>query len=140
MIAVVDSSAFVTLFTSNHDDLDPRLTSRLTQLTLPHVPDVVDVEFHHALRGLLLGGKIGVERADLARELFSLTPKRRVPTHPLSDRIWELRDNLGAYDACFLALAESLEAPLVTCDSKQASASGHHASVEVFDPAEWRKL
>lgn len=140
MIAVVDTSAFVTLFTVTGADLDPRLTARLSQVTVPHEPDIVDVEFHHALRGLLLGNKITGQRAELARQLFTRTPKKRVPTYTLSDRIWQLRNNLGAYDACFVALAEVLDAPLITCDVKQRHASGHRAVVEVFDPNNWNQL
>ncbi|MGH8876424.1 MAG: type II toxin-antitoxin system VapC family toxin [Stackebrandtia sp.] len=140
MTAVIDTSAFVALFTLNDDELDPRLTARLAQITIPHEPDIADVEFHQALRGLLLGGKIKQGRADLARQLFAQTPKKRVPTHSLTDRVWELRHNLGAYDACFVALAEALGAPLITCDDKQRNASGHQAAVEVYDPADWRAL
>lgn len=140
MIAVVDSSVFVTLFTVNSADLDPRLTTRLSQITVPHEPDIVDIEFHHALRGLLLGNKITRERAELARQMFARTPKKRIPTHTLSERIWQLRNNLGAYDACFIALAEALDTPLITCDVKQRHVSGHRAVVEVFDPAEWSRL
>jgi predicted nucleic acid-binding protein len=46
--------------------------------------------------------------------------------------MWELRHNVTAYDAAFLALAEALEAPLVTCDARLSRAAGHTASVEVF--------
>ena len=55
----------------------------------------------------------------------------RYPHDVLLFRVWELRDNLTAYDAAYVALAEALDAPLVTCDGKIASASGHHARVEV---------
>ncbi|MQA25586.1 MAG: PIN domain-containing protein [Micromonosporaceae bacterium] len=131
MIAVVDSSALVELLTVAADEMDSALADRLVDV-IPHVPDIIDVEFHHALRGLLLGGRISAERAAHARQLFGDVPKIRFPSHQLAERIWSLRHNLGAYDACFLALAESLEAPLITCDVKQASASGHNARVEVF--------
>ena len=50
---------------------------------------------------------------------------------PLLERIWRLRHNLTAYDAAYLALAESLDAPLLTRDSALASAAGHHARVEL---------
>lgn len=131
MIAVVDSSALVELLTVEAEELDVALADRLMTV-IPHVPDVVDVEFHHALRGLLLGAKISAERAEHARQLFADVPKIRFPTHELTDRIWSLRHNFGAYDAAFIALAESLEAPLITCDVKQANVNGHYAQVEVY--------
>jgi len=58
-------------------------------------------------------------------------PITRHPHEPLLWRIWDLRDNLGAYDAAYVALAEALGATLVTCDAKLRAASGHHAVVEV---------
>jgi predicted nucleic acid-binding protein len=131
VIAVVDTSALIELFAAREEDLHPALLTRLSEV-IPHVPDVIDTEFLHALRGLLLGGKISSERAEHARALFTDTPKIRFPTHHLADRVWSLRHNLGAYDACFVALAEALDAPLITCDEKQLSASGHQARVEAF--------
>jgi predicted nucleic acid-binding protein len=131
LIAVVDTSVLVGLVTLDIDELSPALIERLATVT-PHVPDVVDVEFHHALRGLAIGKKISAERAEHARGLFNDIPKVRFRTRDLTDRIWSLRHNLGAYDACFIALAEALEAPLITADEKQANAGGHQAQVEAF--------
>lgn len=131
MIAVVDTSALVVLLTTDGRHRNPRLTARLSAVS-PHVPDIVDVEFLHALRGLVLGQKITPERAEHARALFEDTPTVRFPSHRLGDRIWSLRQSLGAYDAAFVSLAEALDAPLVTCDAKQAAAAGHQARVEVF--------
>jgi predicted nucleic acid-binding protein len=131
VIAVVDTSVLVGLATLNESELDETLVERLLDVAV-HVPDIIDVEFHHALRGLLIGKKISAERAEHARVLFADTPKVRLPTQPLADRIWSLRNNLGACDASFIALAEALEAPLITADSKQAAASGHQARVESY--------
>lgn len=131
MIAVVDTSALVELFTVDAPELDAALAERLSRV-IPHVPDIIDVEFHHALRGLLLGRKISTSRAEQARALFVDTPKIRFPSCELTRRVWSLRHNLGAYDACFVALAEALEVPLITCDDKQVGASGHQAQVEAF--------
>lgn len=50
----------------------------------------------------------------------------------LLDRVWELRDNLTAYDAVYVALAEALDAPLLTCDARMASAPGHRARIELL--------
>lgn len=56
----------------------------------------------------------------------------RYPLGATADRVWALRDNLTAYDAAFVALAEALAAPLVTCDRRLARASCHHARIEAF--------
>lgn len=59
-------------------------------------------------------------------------PIARAPHRPLIDRIWELRHSVRAYDATYIALAEHLEVPLVTCDAKLAGGDGHAAKVEVY--------
>jgi len=131
LIAVIDTSVLVGLATLDSGDLTGPLTQRLAGV-VPHVPDIIDVEFHHALRGLALGKKISVERAEHARMLFVDLPMIRLPTRALASRIWSLRHSLGAYDACFIALAEALDVPLITMDKKQATASGHVAQVETY--------
>lgn len=72
------------------------------------------------------------ERAEDARADFVDLAIVRYPHEPLADRMWELRHNLSAYDAAFVALAEALDAPLVTCDGRLSAAPGHDALVEVF--------
>lgn len=57
----------------------------------------------------------------------------RYPHEPLNDRVWELRENLTAYDATFVALAEALGVPLVTCDARLAAAPAHRARIELYD-------
>ncbi len=56
----------------------------------------------------------------------------RYPHFVFLPRIWQLRHNLSAYDAVYVALAEQLDAPLITRDNRLAAASGHRAAVEVF--------
>jgi predicted nucleic acid-binding protein len=56
----------------------------------------------------------------------------RYPHGPLLPRIWELRDNLTAYDAAFVALAETLNVPLITRDRRIANAPGHDARIELI--------
>ncbi len=56
----------------------------------------------------------------------------RYPHTSLVERIWSLRDNLTACDAAYVALAEALDAPLVTLDARLASAPGIRAAVEVY--------
>ena len=56
---------------------------------------------------------------------------RRHAVFPLLSRVWELRDNLTAYDACYVALAEALRAPLLTADARLAAAAGIRCTVTV---------
>jgi predicted nucleic acid-binding protein len=58
-------------------------------------------------------------------------PLSRYPHDVLLPRVWELRHNLTAYDAVYVALAEALDAPLLTCDRRLAAARGHHARVDL---------
>lgn len=131
MISVIDTSALVRLCTARDAEWPQDLDEHLDQ-TMSCVPDIVDVEFQHAVRGLVLGGKISAERGEHARSVFSAMPLTRLASRILADRIWSLRHNLGAYDACFIALAEALDAPLVTCDAKHDGVPGHAARVLVF--------
>ncbi len=59
-------------------------------------------------------------------------PLRRMPLPPLLERMWQLRRNVTAYDAAYLALAEQLNCPLVTCDAKLAGASGPRGTIELI--------
>ena len=77
-------------------------------------------------------GDLSEDRASDTRGLFAELSLTRYPHAPLADRSWALRDNLSAYDAAFVALAEVLGAPLVTCDAALAAASGHRARIELF--------
>lgn len=58
----------------------------------------------------------------------------RYPHVPLLQRAWELRDTLSTYDPVYVALAEALRAPLVTCDARLAATTGHDAEIELFAP------
>jgi predicted nucleic acid-binding protein len=68
------------------------------------------------------------------RSRISLTSISTVtPTPDLLGRAWKLRDNISAYDAMYVALAEAIDAPMVTCDSPLSQAPGHRARIEVID-------
>ena len=97
-----------------------------------HAPHLLNVEVLHALRRHALRGELSQTRSDEALEDLLDINVSLYPHAPLVGRIWELRENLTAYDAAYVALAEALDAPLVTTDGRLARASGHHAVVEVF--------
>ena len=66
-------------------------------------------------------------------EVLPDAPIVRVPHRPLIERIWELRHTITAYDASYVALAELLDVPLVTCDAKLATSNGHKAEIELYE-------
>ncbi len=96
-----------------------------------HAPHLLLVEAAQALRRLVRNGAIREARAwEALRDLADLDAEY-YEHEPLLDRIWQLRDNLTAYDASYVALAEALDAPLLTFDEKLANAPGHRAAIEV---------
>ena len=97
-----------------------------------HAPHLLDVEMLHALRGLVLRGDVSRARGEEVREDFASLRWSRYSHVAFLDRIWELKDNLTAYDAAYVALAETLSAPLVTTDARLARAPGIRAEVEVY--------
>ncbi len=97
-----------------------------------HVPNLFEVEVLHALRSLSLRGTASPERAGLALSRLSDTQLTHYPHTTLMGRIWELRENLTAYDAAYVAPAEALDAPLITTDARLAQASGIRAAVGVY--------
>ncbi len=97
-----------------------------------HAPHLLDVEVAQVLRKYALAGTFGAQRGAEALEDLADFPIARYPHQPFLSRIWELRHNLTAYDAAYLALAEALAAPLVTRDAKLASAAGHQARIELM--------
>lgn len=96
-----------------------------------HAPHLLDVEVTSVLRGLERGGVIPPEAALTALDDFSAFTIVRHDLAPSAERVWALRHQYTAYDAAYLALAEQLRAPLVTCDRKLDS-GGHTAEVRVF--------
>lgn len=98
-----------------------------------HAPHLVDLEVTQVLRRYCAAGDLDPERAGQALEDLSDLPLHRYPHDPFLSRIWELRHNVTAYDASYVALAEALGAPLLTADSRLASAPGHDATIELLE-------
>ena len=97
-----------------------------------HVPHLFDLEVANALRRFVRTSAITATRADEALRDLADTRLTRHGHSRLLHRVWELRDHLTAYDAVYVALAEGLNAPLLTRDAKIAAAPVHHATVEVI--------
>jgi len=96
-----------------------------------HAPHLLDIEVAQVLRRYERGGEIDADRGRAAIDDLTNLPLDRYPHDFLLPRVWQLRDNLTAYDAVYVALAEVLDAPLVTRDKRLASAPGHNAFVDL---------
>jgi predicted nucleic acid-binding protein len=130
-VLVVDTSAVVGALVAHPPN--QALVDRLRADGDLHAPHLLDVEVLHALRRLVLGGQLTEDRAVDVRADFADLTVVRYGHAPLADRTWELRNNLTAYDATFVALAEALHVPLVTCDARLAGAPGNVAVVELYE-------
>jgi predicted nucleic acid-binding protein len=130
-VIVVDASALleVLLNTSAGSLIAGRL---FTQNETLHAPHLLDLEIAQVLRRYALAGDLDPTRGLQAIEDLSDFPLTRYPHDLLLTRIWELRHNVTAYDAAYIALAEALAAPLLTRDAALTSAAGHHAQIELI--------
>ncbi len=127
---VIDTSALLAALVGFPANV--ALSARLRNDGDLHAPHVIDVEAVHALRRLVRRGDLSLERALAARQDLRDLTIIRYPHVALVDRMWELRENLTAYDAAFVALSEALGVPLVTADARLARATGHGAEIEAF--------
>ena len=130
---VVDASALIELLLPTKDAVTvaERLFESGSPLAAPHL---IDVETAHALRRHARFGEIDNRDGRKAIDDLADLPIRRYPHEILLPRIWDLRHNLTAYDAAYIALAEVLDAPLVTRDRRLAETTGHDAEIELLEP------
>ena len=127
---VVDASVVIDLFK------DPTGTRSIRERLLPsasalHAPEIIDLEVLHVFRRLVSRAELTLPYADAALREYRNFALRRTSHAPLLHRIWQLRQNITAYDAAYVALAESLDAPLLTRDRRLANAGGHTARIEL---------
>lgn len=97
-----------------------------------HAPGLLDVEVLHALHRLVALGTTEPARGRAAVEILQDLPVARHPERPLLPRLWQLRENLSAYDATYVALAEAIGCPLLTGDASLASAPAIPVRVELL--------
>jgi len=129
-MVVIDASALIELL------LDAARFPRIEEIVRDHelhAPHLLDIEIVHSLRHAVLGKRLSAARAFAALQDYTDLPIRRHSHDRLVARIWELRDNVTAYDASYVALAESLGLPLITRDRRLAHSSGHAARIEYID-------
>jgi predicted nucleic acid-binding protein len=130
-VIVLDASALVELLVGG----TPRaaaLAVRVRSETI-HAPHLIDVEVLSVLRTLEARKAVSTADASRAATELATLAMSRYPHDPLAERIWQLRGHVTPYDACYVALAESLGVPLVTCDAKLAAAPGHRAKIDLVE-------
>jgi len=129
-LIVIDASAALELLLQTQKGMavgDLALTTHERM----HAPHLIDIEVTQTLRRLTLGKNLTVKRAEEALVDFSMLAVERHEHRSLMNRVWELREGLTAYDAVYVALAEALDAPLLTCDARLSRAHGHRARITV---------
>ncbi len=128
---VIDASALIEwlLQTPTGTRVERRIFSEAPNL---HAPHLLDIEVAQVLRRWVLAHQVTAGRAEQALQDLMDLQLTRYPHEPLLWRIWQLRHTVTAYDAAYLALAEAVDAPLITCDRRLGLASGHTAIVEVI--------
>lgn len=131
-MVVLDASAVIDLLLARHAaaKLADRIFGRGELIAAPHL---IDPEVVQTIRRLLRTGEIEIAQANAALDLFPFVEIERHPHDVLLRRTWFLRDNLTAYDATYVALAEALDAPLITRDARLARSSGHSARIEFIE-------
>lgn len=127
---VLDASVLVEYLTDGEGAESARahLVSTRGWLWAPHL---IDAEVGHALRSEVRAGTLSARAARAALGDLLDMRLQRISHHLLADRAWELRENVSFYDGLYVALAEALEAPLVTLDSRLARAPGVRAEIEL---------
>lgn len=95
-------------------------------------PDLLRIEVTSVVRRQLHLGRLTMDQASAAMADLVDFPIRVVPTAPLLARVWDLRHDLSPYDACYVALAETLQTSLLTADVRLANAPGVRCPVEAI--------
>jgi predicted nucleic acid-binding protein len=124
-VIVVDASAAILGLLNNGD------ARRHLAVEAFAVSHLADVEIAHVLRGHVLKGALTADDGHAALVNWSKLGMQRFAIVGLLDRVWELRANVSAYDATYVALAEALDCPLLTADARLAAAPGPRCSIIV---------
>jgi predicted nucleic acid-binding protein len=130
-VIVLDASAAVELLLGTDDGalVADRIDDPAETIQVPHL---LSIEVAQVLRRLVAAGDIRPNRAVDALDDLADLDAERYPHEPFLVRMFALRANLTAYDAAYVALAEALDAPLVTFDQGLARAPGNRATVELL--------
>lgn len=128
---MIDASV-LTAFYSADDPRRDAVAARLGIGDALFAPAHLDAEVVSALRGMSRHSAVLGAAVPAALRHLASFPIRRMPLAPLLPRIWQLRENATVYDAAYVALAENLDAPLVTSDRKLAAASGPRCTFDII--------
>jgi predicted nucleic acid-binding protein len=130
-LIVLDASAVLEVLLRSQVglEIEKRIFSHRESLFAPHL---LDLEVAQVVRRYCAFGEIDSERGKEAIEDLKNLPINRYQHDIFLNRVWELRHNMTAYDAVYVALAETLHAPLLTRDAHLASAPGHEAVIELI--------
>jgi predicted nucleic acid-binding protein len=96
-----------------------------------HAPHLIDSEVVNAIRRGVAAKQLDADAGWTALDTFRRLGMTRYPAFSILDRIWELRDNLSAYDASYVALAELLDCNLLTADARLSRAPGVRCAITV---------
>lgn len=130
-LAVVDASV-LTAFYAADDPRHAAVSARLSAGDALFAPAHMDVEVMSALRGLSRRHPALSTAVPGALKHLAGFPIRRMPLAPMLPRIWELHQNITPYDAAYVALAERLDSPLITCDGKLAAAAESRCTIDLI--------
>jgi predicted nucleic acid-binding protein len=129
-VIVADASFLAMALADDGDDgAEARARLRGEELIAPHL---ADLEVASVLRRSVAAGQVTTQRGYQALQDLTDLNVERVSHTSLLPRIWDLRANYTAYDACYVALAELFHAPLLTYDAKMAAGAGAKCTFEVF--------
>lgn len=127
---VVDASVLApALADDGEDGHQARNRLRGEQLA---APELIDLEVLSILRRAARAKRVDERRSGQALDDLAALPLQRVSHLPLLGRVWQLRDNLSSYDASYVALAEALDAVLLTADRRLAKAVGVLCEIDVL--------
>jgi predicted nucleic acid-binding protein len=124
-VIVLDASAAIAAL------LNDGLARRLISAEAINAPHLIDTEIISSLRRQSGAGVVSAEDARRALDVWTQLGIIRYAAVPLMNRVWELRQNITAYDATYVALAEALDCPLVTADARLSRAPGIDCAVTV---------
>jgi predicted nucleic acid-binding protein len=121
-VTVVDAGVLVAALTD--DGPNGRFAEAALDASELLAPELVLMEATNVLRRLVLSGTLSSDAANLAFEDLSDVPLELIPFYAIKERVWALRMNVTAYNACYVAIAEAVGQPLATLDERLASAPG----------------
>ena len=128
---VIDASVLANALGDDEDDGNTARSELLAADALA-APDLIDVETVAVLRRRWLARTLSAQRFETAVTDLERLDFERVPTLRLMRRAYELRANVTAYDATYVALAEALDCELVTGDRRLAGATGPQCAIRVL--------